>query len=70
MTLDEANMALRLFGMKLDRDIIRDKEVYEIMTDPVNSYTYHLTTPHKIIPLGVWDLPIQEIYEHVVEHYT
>lgn len=63
MTLDEANSALRLYGLKLDRQWrwrIHDKD----------TYMYIIRTDRDIYNIGDWDLPIQNVYNHVVEEYT
>jgi hypothetical protein len=60
MTLSEANSALRLYGLKMDRVLLDDGETFQ----------YTIASDHIIHSIGAWDLPIQKVYEHVVENFT
>jgi hypothetical protein len=63
MTLTEANSALRLYGLKLDR-------VWLYRDGDKETFQYTVANDRMIYNLGDWDLPIQNIYNHVVEEYT
>jgi hypothetical protein len=63
MTLTEANSALRLYGLKMDRVLLHrdgDRETFQ----------YTVANDREIHAIGSWDLPIQKVYEHVVENFT
>jgi hypothetical protein len=60
MTLSEANSALRLYGLKLDRVLLEEGETFQ----------YTVASDHVIHSIGTWTLPIQEVYEYVVENFT
>lgn len=70
MTLSEANSALRLFGLKLDRDASYSKDAYKTSDSPHTLYRYMLTAGNTLHDLGNWDLPVQKVYEYVVETFT
>jgi hypothetical protein len=63
MTLTEANSALRLYGLKMDR-VLMDVE------DGVETFQYTVASDHIIHSIGTWTMPIQEVYEYVVENFT
>jgi hypothetical protein len=61
MTLTESNSALRLYGLKLDR----------VLTYEGGSvFRYTVASDRMIHDIGNWDLPIQKVYEYVVEKFT
>jgi hypothetical protein len=68
MTLSEANSALRLYGLKMDRVLAYENEAGESVDGRV--YRYTVASDRMIHDIGNWDLPIQEVYEHVVEKFT
>jgi hypothetical protein len=63
MTLDEANSALRLYGLRLDR-------IWRWTVHNKETFAYLVITDRDIYNIGDWDLPIQNVYNHVVEEYT
>ena len=69
MTLTEANSALRLYGLKLDRVLAYEADsAGEVGKN--NVFRYTVASDRMIHDIGNWDLPIQEVYEHVVENFT
>jgi hypothetical protein len=68
MTLDEANSALRLYGLKLTRRLAYENEAGESVDGRI--YRYTLESAHTIHDIGNWDLPVQKVYEHVVEKFA
>jgi hypothetical protein len=63
MTLTEANSALRLYGLKLDR-------VWLYRDGDRETFQYTVASDHVIHSIGTWTMPIQEVYEYVVENFT